>query len=127
MSTEQIVRDYLQAVQDKDFTALDGLLADDFVASMAFAQEFNKAEWIGALRRLSTALERNDIRRLFVDGPEACVVYDFVTDTPVGPVPSVEMISTEDGRLTRTELIFEKGRWPEVMAEIGRRLAAVTG
>ncbi len=126
MTTEQTVRDYLQAVQDKDFVTLDGLLADDFVASMAFAQEFDKTEWIGALRRLSTALERNDIRRLFVDGDDACVVYDFVTDTPVGPVPSVEMISTADGRITRTDLIFEKGRWPEVMAEIGKRLAVTS-
>ena len=123
MTTDELVRAYLQAVQDKDFDALDRLLADDFIGSVAFGQEFSKPEWIGALRRLSTALERNDIRRLFVDGNEACVVYEFVTDTPVGPVPSVEMIATADGRLTRTDLIFEKGRWPEVMAEIGRRLS----
>ena len=123
MTTGELVRAYLQAVQDRDFDALERLLAEDFVGTVAFEQEFGKAEWIGALRRLSTALERNDIRRLFVDGTQACVVYDFVTDTPVGPVPSVEMIATADGRLTRTDLIFEKGRWPEVMAEIGRRLS----
>jgi hypothetical protein len=43
------------------------------------------------------------------------VIYDFVTDTPVGAVASVEWLKIEDDRIASVHLIFENARWPEVL------------
>ena len=67
--------------------------------------------------------ERNDIRHLFVDGDEACVVYDFVTSTPVGPVLSVEHLRLRNGRIASSTLVFERLHWPEVMTVLKDREA----
>lgn len=54
----------------------------------------------------------------------ACVIYDFVTDTPVGAVVSVEYVKFKDGRIASSLLVFERLHWPEVMAELQKRASA---
>jgi hypothetical protein len=71
-------------------------------------------------------LLRNEVRRIFIDGEEACVIYDFVTDTPAGPVLSVEYIKFRNGRLASTLLVFERLHWPEVVAELKDRAARLS-
>ena len=46
------------------------------------------------------------------------MLYDFVTETPVGPVASVERLTIEDGRIRSIWLLFDKGRWPEVVERL---------
>ena len=77
--------------------------------------------YLAALQRLTTILLRNEIRRVFVDGDDVCVIYDFVTDTPVGAVRSIEWLTLQDGRIRTIRLLFERERWPEVMAELAKR------
>jgi hypothetical protein len=79
--------------------------------------------FIGGFRRLVPIIKRNEIRKIFVDGDEACVIYDFVTDTPAGAVLSIEYLKFKDGRITSSLLVFEKLHWPEVMAELVKREA----
>jgi hypothetical protein len=64
---------------------------------------------------------RNDIRKVFSDGNDACVVYDFVTDTAAGAVPCVELVTVRDGRIATVELIFEKANWAHVVAALQER------
>jgi hypothetical protein len=79
--------------------------------------------FIGGFRRLAPIIKRNEIHKIFVDGDEACVIYDFVTDTPVGPVVSVEYLKFKNGRIASSLLVFERLHWPEVMAELTKRAA----
>jgi hypothetical protein len=74
--------------------------------------------YLAALRRLSPIIARNEIRHVYVDEEGACVLYDFVTGTPVGPVASVERLTIEDGRIRSIWLLFDKGRWPEVVERL---------
>ncbi len=50
-----------------------------------------------------------------------CLIYDFVTDTPVGAVPTVEWLRVEDGRIRSVWLLFDRQPWPAVMEEVARR------
>jgi len=49
------------------------------------------------------------------------VIYDFVTDTAVGAVPSVEWLRVEDGRIRSIQLVFHSQPWPAVVEELTRR------
>lgn len=66
---------------------------------------------------------RNEVREVFADGDRACVVYDFVTDTPAGAVPCVELVTVRDGRITAIELIFDRVAFAPVNEALAARAA----
>jgi hypothetical protein len=72
---------------------------------------------------LGTILSRNEITAVVVDHDTACIVYDFVTDTPAGAVTSAEWLTVVDGKIRTIRLAFTRDRWPEVVEELERRLA----
>jgi hypothetical protein len=111
---------YIEAVGHKRLDELDSLLHPRLEATID-DRIFNKDEWIAALQRLAPILQRNDVRHTVVAGDQVSVSYDFVTDTPVGAVPSVEWLGIQDGQIRTIRLMFETERWPEVMEELARR------
>ena len=118
-----LVTSYIQAVGEGRLEGLPPLLEPDAEFTLGDNTVRGREAFVGAFRRLLPIIERNDIRHLFVDGDEACVVYDFVTSTPVGPVLSVEHIKLRNGRIASTVLVFERLHWPEVMAVLIEREA----
>ncbi|HWU45245.1 MAG TPA: nuclear transport factor 2 family protein [Humibacter sp.] len=116
---------YVAAVGRHDLDAVAELLADDVVARMA-AGTSTKQEWLAALRRLLPALQRNELRHVSADGATACVVYDFVTDTPAGSVPCVEVITVSDGLIHGIELIFDRVSFGPVNQALQERAAVTT-
>ena len=51
---------------------------------------------------------------MIVDGVDAFVLYDFVTDTDVGAMLCGEYVNTDYGLIRSSTLIFDWRRWPEV-------------
>ena len=117
-----IARTYVEAVGAHDLETVGGLLADELAAVFA-GGTIGKQEWIAALGRLLPALVRNDVREVFADGDRACVVYDFVTDTPAGAVPCVELVTVREGRITAIELIFDRVAFAPVNEALAERAA----
>ena len=120
----ELVTSYIQAVGNRRLEALRPLLEDDAAFTLGDNTVRGREAFVGAFRRLLPIIERNDIRHLFIDGDEACVVYDFVTSTPVGPVLSVEYIKLRSGRIASSTLVFERLHWPEVLTTLKEREAA---
>jgi hypothetical protein len=116
---------YIDAVGNKEFDRVAELLHPDveFVTSGPAIRGI--PAFVGALRRLGPILVRNDVHSTIVDGNDVAIVYDFVTDTPAGSVPTIEWLTTEAGRIRRSRLIFHKEHWPAAVAELARRSAAV--
>jgi hypothetical protein len=79
------------------------------------------ADFIGALKRLSAIHVRNEIKRVFVDGDDVCVIYDFVTDTAAGALPTIEWLHFEGGRIRAIDLYYDRLPWQAVMATIAER------
>ncbi len=104
---ESTARAYIEAVGDRDLRPLDALLDEGLVAVVSGGRS-DKGEWLQALQRLLPVVVRNDIREVFVAGSRACVVYDFVTDTPAGAVLCIELLTVEAGRITEIELVFDR-------------------
>ena len=114
---------YIGAVGRGDFATLATLWHPDFEFRTGGACLGREAS-MGALRRLAPIVVRNEIQKIFVEGNQACVIYDFVTDTPTGAVRSIEWLVVEGGLIRSTELVFERQGWPAVLEELGRRQAA---
>lgn len=119
------MEEYIQAVAKHDLDRVAELLSDDdFVFRLHGQDDKDKAEYLAALRGLSPIILRSDIQQILGGADEVAVVYDFVTDTPVGAVPTVEVVRVKDGTIRFVHLVFEQARWPEVIAELQRKTAS---
>jgi ketosteroid isomerase-like protein len=118
-----LVSAYIHAVGNKQFDRLLDLLAPDMEFGGPNVRATHSAqELVTGLRRLTRILDRNEIKQIFVTADEAVVIYDFITDTPIGAVPSVEWLTLRDGRIQSSRLIFDRQRWPEVLQALQARV-----
>jgi hypothetical protein len=114
---------YLEAVGKKDLGRVQELLAPDLKFVGPSMSRTSAQEFIQALQRLGAIHVRNDVRRVFADGNEVCVIYDFVTDTPAGALPTIEWLRFEGGRIQSINLYYDRVPWKAVMDEITQRAA----
>jgi len=66
---------------------------------------------------------KNDIKGLFVDGNESCVIYEMVTNKPVQPVSLVEWINIEEGKILSAKLKFDRLGMRQLMDEARKEKA----
>jgi len=118
-----IITSYIDAVGEGRLDDIKPMLEPDAEFIVGDTKLHGADAFIGGFRRLAPIIKRNEIRKVFVDGDEACVIYDFVTDTAVGSVVSVEYMKFKNGRIASSLLVFERLHWPEVMAELTKRAA----
>jgi ketosteroid isomerase-like protein len=120
----ELVTAYIDTVGEGRLQDLPALLDPDAEFTFGDTTLRGADAFAGGFKRLSQILLRNEIRKIFVDGDEACVIYDFVTDTPAGAVLSIEYLKFKNGRIASSLLLFERLHWPEVMAELTKRSAS---
>ena len=115
---------YLEAVAQKRFDQLDAFLHTDLEFSGPAMALHSARDYVSALQRLGPILLRNDVKKTFVDGSDVCVVYDFVTDTTVGAIPTVEWLTVDGDRIRTVRLLYDRVPWRTVMEEASRRASA---
>jgi hypothetical protein len=59
-------------------------------------------------RARSKATRPSLLKGVFVDGDEVCVIYDFVTDSPTGALPTVEWLRFEEGRISMINVYYDR-------------------
>ena len=122
-AVRELVNSYIQAVGNHRLEDLPAMLEPDVEFIVGDTTLRGAEAFVGAFERLDPIILRNDIRKVFIDGDEAIVIYDFVTDTPAGAVVSVEHMKFRNGRIASSLLIFERLHWPQVQEEMAKRAA----
>jgi hypothetical protein len=120
---KKIALAYIEAVGRRDFAAAERLLARDVRFDGPAGTIEGLRDVSAAYRRVGPIVLRNEPKKVFVDGNEVCVIYDFVTDTPAGAVPTVEWITIEGGLIRSLWLLTDHIRFPTALAELRRRAA----
>jgi ketosteroid isomerase-like protein len=118
--------EYLDAVSKREFCKLNDLLAPDLKFTGPSMTRSTAQDFIAALKRLGAIHVRNEVKRVFADGDEACVIYDFVTDTPAGALPTIEWLRFAEGRIRSINLYYDRVPWKTVMDEMTQRGAQAT-
>jgi hypothetical protein len=119
-----IARTHVEAMGRKDFSSMERQFAPEVTFQGPGGTLSGRATVLGGYQHLGPILLRNDVRTILVDGDDACIIYDFVTDTPGGAISTVEWLRTKHGKIESIWLLFDRGPWPQVMEELNRRLAA---
>lgn len=127
MSTHTIVDAYAAAVSEGDYDRLGSLVHADATFGGTVVNEAHGVEaFVQGFRNLRPVTLRTEVRSVVVEGDRAAVMYDLVTDTPVGSVLCSEFLTIDAGRVRSSTLIFDWRRWPEVIGELRRRPATPT-
>lgn len=126
-AARELALEYVSAVGGKHFDRLAEMIHPDATFGGTVKAETRGAEaFVQGFRNLGPIIVRSEVREVVADENHAFVLYDFVTDTPVGSVLCGELLTFEGGLIRSSTLIFDWRRWPEVLQELGRRRAAET-
>jgi ketosteroid isomerase-like protein len=117
---ESVARAYLSAVGNKDLGKVEELLTPDITFTGPAMTFSGTRDVLAGFRRIGAIHVRNEVQRVFVDGDEACVIYDFVTDT-IGSVPTIEWLRFEGGRIRDVKLYYDQVPWQKLREELARR------
>lgn len=120
---EAIARAYLDAVSSKRLEKLNDLLADDVRFVGPAASHDTREGVCAALKRVSSIHVKSEIKRVFADGSDVCVIYDFVTDA-IGVLETIEWLTIENGRIQSIHLYYDQLPWQKAREEITRRAQA---
>jgi hypothetical protein len=113
---------YIEGCSRKDFDTVADLLAPDVRFEGPGNAVTGAAPYLAVLRRIGTVWVRSDVRKVFVDGADVCVIYDFVTDTAAGAVPTVEWMRVDGGRVASVQLFFDRVSFKPASEEVARRV-----
>jgi hypothetical protein len=115
---------YLEAVGESRLDVVADMLHEDITFEMPGKTIVGAESYLAALKKLGPIVVRNDIKNVVTEGDRVCIWYDFITDTAVGAVPSVELVTFEGARIRKAQLVFHSAPWPAVIAELQRRTQA---
>jgi hypothetical protein len=102
-----IVQSFKQALQKGDVAAARALLRDD-LAFRGPIEAFDQPEpYLQALSKLHPIVERVDVKKMFVDGNDVCLLYDLVTKTPAGTAFVAEWIQVSGDKIASIRTVFD--------------------
>jgi hypothetical protein len=105
--TAEVVQGFQRSLGQGDFAAARKLLADDLSFTGPF-DSFNRPEpYLEALKKLHHIVKGVKVHKLFVDGTDACLLYDMETNTPAGTAFISEWYQVRDGRIASIRAVFD--------------------
>jgi len=106
-SASEVVESYRAALGKGDFATARKLMQDNMTFEGPF-DTFNKADdYLEATRRLASIIQRIDLKKVFVDGDDVCVLYNMVTNTPAGTAFIAEWYQVKGGKIAALRAVFD--------------------
>jgi hypothetical protein len=103
----EVAQSFKVAMGKGDLTAARKLMRDDMTFKGPF-DSFDKPEpYLEALKRLASIVERVDVKKVFADGDDVCMLYDMVTKSPAGTAFISEWLTVKDGRVAAIRTVFD--------------------
>jgi ketosteroid isomerase-like protein len=103
----EIVQSFKQALAKGDVAAARRWLHDD-LSFRGPIDAFDAPEpYLAALAKLHPIVERVEVRKLFADEEDVCLLYDMVTRTPAGTAFIAEWLTVRGERIASIRTVFD--------------------
>jgi hypothetical protein len=103
----EVVANFQQALGKGDFDAARGLLQDD-LSFRGPIETFDRPEpYLESLKKLHHIIQRIDMKKVFADGNDVCVLYDMVTNTPAGTAFIAEWYRVKGDKIAAIQVVFD--------------------
>ena len=102
-SAKDVVLSYIKAMDSRDYAAARQCLADNVLVKGPAGEAFRSPdEFLGMMRQQQG---RYDIKKVFADGNDVCLLYDFVTKAVNAFFCSWYQI--QDGKISSIQTVFD--------------------
>ena len=106
-SPRDVVERYQMALGAKDFKAARAVLNDDLEFRGPIDTFHRADDYMNAIQRLASIIQRIEPRKTFVDGQDVCFIYNMVTNTPAGTAPIAEWYRVKGDRIAAIDVFFD--------------------
>lgn len=103
----ETVHAFMRAMEKGDFAAARNCLADDLSFHGPLETFAAPEPYLESLKKLHHIVERVDVKKMFVDGEDVCLLYDMVTKTPAGTAFIAEWHQVKDGKIRAIRVVFD--------------------
>ena len=102
-----IVQGFMGAMGKGDFVAARKFL-DSNLSFQGPIETFHQADpHLESLKKLHHIVERVDVKKMFVDGDDVCLLYDMVTKTPDGTAFIAEWHHVTGEKISAIRVVFD--------------------
>ena len=106
-NSAEVVRGYTQALGKGDFASARRYL-HDHLSFQGPIDTFDRPEpYLESLKKLHAIVRRIDLKKLFVDGDDVCMLYDLVTNTPAGTSFVAEWHHVRGDKIASIRVVFD--------------------
>jgi hypothetical protein len=98
---------YQKALGSGDWKGARYFLKDDLKFKGPIAEHDTSEAYIEDLKRLHGIIKRVDVKKVFADGDDVCLLYDMVTNTPAGTAFICEWYHVEGGKVGSIRVVFD--------------------
>jgi limonene-1,2-epoxide hydrolase len=103
----KVVSDFRQTMGRGDFASARRLLHDHLSFRGPIGVFETADAFIEAWKALPMVVERVEVRKVFADGSDVCVLFDLVTKRPAVTVLVAEWYRVTDARITMMQAVFD--------------------
>ncbi len=103
MSAREVVMSYIDAMGKRDYATAKRYLGDDVFIKGPAGEAFRSAS--DFLKMMEKQHGRYDMKKVFVDGDDVCLLYDFVTEKVTTFFCSWYQI--KDGKIASIRTVFD--------------------
>lgn len=109
-----IVHEYYQAIEVKDFEKVRSLIDDQYTFKGPFMQFNGADECIEQMKECSFEAQ-HEVVRTITDGKQVVLIFDWTCSKPFqGTFRMCEYLQVENGRILSAELIFDTANFPKL-------------
>jgi hypothetical protein len=103
----QVVQGFVGAMGKGDFADARKYLHDN-LSFRGPIDAFDKPEpYLQSLEKLHKMVERVDMKKMFVDGNDVCLLYDLVINTQAGTSFVCEWMQVKSGKIAAIRTVFD--------------------
>lgn len=104
---KSVVMSYQKALGKADWAGARRHLNDNLAFKGPF-DTFNHADnYLESIKKLHNIVERVDMKKVFEDGDDVCLLYDMVTKTPAGTAFIMEWHRVKDDKINAITVLFD--------------------
>ena len=102
-----IAEKFIKSIAAGEFAAARQLLGNEFSFEGPFDTFSNAEPYLAALQRLHAMVLGVEIKKVFVDGDDVCVLYDLETNGPAGTALICEWMQFRGGKIASVRAVFD--------------------
>ena len=106
-STRETVESYQAALGNGDFVTARKLMQDDMTFQGPIDTFHQADDYLESLKKLASIIQRIDVKRVFAEGDDVCVLYEMVTNTPAGTAFIAEWYQVKGGKIASLRVVFD--------------------